>query len=579
MLRSISNIPKDRVYFSLITLVGLLRFVNLDFLDLQAWDEALYAVRAEGILRFGSWVDQSSFSIDGLYSALHPPLYVWLTTFSFAIFGVTEFAARLFSTVFGGLTLLAIYQIGKRISDAEVGLLAALLYGLNPFVAFFARQGQFDAALVFFLTLSVLAVIAALDGSKIRYTLASGAAVGGALMTKLFVGFGIPLSYGIWMAFQRADQRRSHMKILGVCLTVAALVALPWHVYMTLIHGTGDPLFFLTSSALVERTFWGVEGNIKSLEIFYFINQLIVLFPAGIVWFGFGLFRELRDRGSAWFFLGVWFLVFFIIFSIVRTKLAVYSLPMLVPASLIAAKVLREIVEGHHSARTFALMVSGTAFSVLWASSQLWRNVTKSIAASLLRLQLPLWTDTLIIVPFVIIAAGIALFLVYSLRGTWIERWRKPLPYLLLGPSFAICSYHLFVLDTSQYKDGATELMQFVRQTVPSRIVVAGYERNPQLTYYFEGADIGWNDEISLRRIIPPKERGLFRSWLMDEVAREPDDALVIVEKDKFVRYENVTVEEVIPPDYALVFESRRYAAFRRTKPTQLAHISPGALP
>lgn len=83
----------ERLYVFALLAVGLLRFLNLGFEDLQAWDEALYAVRAEGILRFGGFLDQTQFSIGGLYSSLHPPLYVWLTSVSFFLFGVTEFAA------------------------------------------------------------------------------------------------------------------------------------------------------------------------------------------------------------------------------------------------------------------------------------------------------------------------------------------------------------------------------------------------------------------------------------------------------------------------------------------------------
>ena len=57
MFSQLTEPTKEKVYLALITLTGLLRFVNIGFLDLQAWDEALYAARAEGILRFGGWKD------------------------------------------------------------------------------------------------------------------------------------------------------------------------------------------------------------------------------------------------------------------------------------------------------------------------------------------------------------------------------------------------------------------------------------------------------------------------------------------------------------------------------------------
>ena len=113
----------ERTYAIALAAVALMRFVNLGFLDLQAWDEALYAVRAETIAQFGAILDQTPFSIGGLYSSLHPPLYVWLTSVSFLLFGVTEFAARFFSAIFGG----NMEKINALIA-ACVGIVAVLAF-------------------------------------------------------------------------------------------------------------------------------------------------------------------------------------------------------------------------------------------------------------------------------------------------------------------------------------------------------------------------------------------------------------------------------------------------------------------
>jgi hypothetical protein len=102
---------------------------------------------------------------------------------------------------------------------------------------------------------------------------------------------------------------------------------------------------------------------------------------------------------------------------------------------------------------------------------------------------------------------------------------------------------------------------------------VAGFDRNPQLTFYLEGADIGWRDDIEVRRLKPPTERSQLRTWLSQQTKDLPGDALVVVEKDKFIRYEWVTTEELIPLNFSLVFDSRRYAVFQRTPSTELAHL------
>jgi len=576
VLEGFSDIKRERLYLAGIAGVALMRFLNLGFLDLQAWDEALYAVRAESILRFGGWIDQTRFTIDGLYSSLHPPLYVWLTTMSFGAFGVSEFDARFLSTVFGGLTLLVIYRIGKQLGDARLGFFAALLFGLNPFVTFYARQGQFDTTLVFFFSLAVLFLLRAEKEQSSKDALFAGIAVGAALMTKLYVGLGIPLVYCLWIILKPSERRAESWKRFGVSLIAAIIVALPWHLYMTIAHGEGDPLFFLRASALFERSLYGVEGNVKPLEVLYFFNQLFVLFPAGVAWFGHGLFAAVREKKADWYMLAVWFLVFFLVFSLMRTKLAVYLLPMLVPSSLIGAREISKVVRGTYSQRGVAIFLVTTGLSVLWASSQAWRNATKSIISGLLRLHLPPAVEATGFLTILLLASCVLALSYLTVRRGWVDRVRGAVPYLLFVPSFIVCYYQVIGYDRFQYKDGAAELAAFIVERLPSKIVVAGYERNPQLTYYLEGADIGWREDLSVKRIVPPKDRSGFRSWLTEQLSGEPDDILVVIEKDKFIRHEWVTAAEVIPPDYAVVFESCRYAAFQRMQLIHYARLLSG---
>jgi hypothetical protein len=562
---------RNRVFLLVLLAVGLLRFINLGFHDLQAWDEALYAVRAEGILIFGGIFDQTPFSIGGLYSSLHPPFYVWLTSISFLLFGVTEFAARFFSALLGGLTLIVVYHIGKELQDEKTGFVAAMLFGLNPFVTFLARQGQFDTTLVFLLTLSMLFYLRLETLKSTRYAGYAGLAVGTALMTKLFVGFGLPLTFFLWKAFTQKDEEKLRWRQFFLSVGIALLVALPWHVYITIARGFGNPLFLLDASAVFERSLYGVEGNVKPLEVLYFVNQLFVLFPLGIIWFLFGLYRVFKEREKLWMFPALWFTVFFVVFSVMRTKLSVYALPMLVPASLLAAREILKFTAGSYSSRLTAFFIGGTGLSLLWASNQEWRNLAKSIPAALFAARIPDTATFVQFLPFVVFLCSI-LFLTFALyKNEKISLVRSPLPTLLLLPSFLMTFYNVVGYDQYQFNDGAQGLAKFVEERQPSIMVVAGFDRNPQLTFYLDGADIGWRDELEIRRITPPKIRAEFRSWLSEQASVLPKDALVIVEKDKFIRYEWVTAEEVTPLDYSLVYDSKRYAVFQRVQPTQLA--------
>ena len=569
----------ERLYVFALLAVGLLRFLNLGFEDLQAWDEAVYAVRAEGILRFGGFLDQTQFSIGGLYSSFHPPLYVWLTSISYLLFGVTEFAARFFSAVFGGLTLFVVYRLGKELHSAKAGFLAAMLFGLNPFVTFFARQGQFDTTLVFFLSVAILFYSRLDSKRRTSSVMLAGLAVGAALMTKVFVGLGIPLTFVLWKASAQSNKEKGLWKAFLLSLAVMILIAAPWHVYMTVVRGHGNPLFFFDVTSLIERSFSGIESNVKPLEVFYFVNQLFVLFPLGVTWLCFGLYRIFKSKDRSWLLMAVWFALFFVTFSLMRTKLAVYLLPMLLPASLIAAREIVELSTGMYSNRLAAFLIGGTGISFLWASNQSWRNLTKTIAADILHGHLPDFTTMLMYLPFMVLLVSTVFlsFLVYNKDK--LHQFRPAISILVLLPSFVLSFYNVVRYDQYQYKDGARELADLIDERQPSTIVVAGFDRNPQLTFYLDGVDIGWRDDIRVKRVAPPANRSQFRVWLSEQTGDLSSDGLLIVEKDKFIRYEWVTAEEVNPVDFTLVFESKRYAAFQRIPSTQLALLTRRPIP
>jgi hypothetical protein len=244
---------------------------------------------------------------------------------------------------------------------------------------------------------------------------------------------------------------------------------------------------------------------------------------------------------------------------------------MLVPASLLAAREILRFATGSYSSKLTALFLGGTGVSLLWASNQEWRNIAKSIPSSLFAARLPDSVTFVQFLPFIVFLCS-ALFLTFTLyRSGKISLIRSSLPALLLLPSFLMTFYNIVGYDQYQFNDGADGLARFVAERQPSAIFVAGFDRNPQLTFYLDGADIGWRDDIEIRRITPPKFRSEFRSWLSEQVSILPCDALVVVEKDKFVRYEWVTAEEVAPLDYSLVYESRRYAVFQRIQAAHLA--------
>jgi len=285
------------------------------------------------------------------------------------------------------------------------------------------------------------------------------------------------------------------------------------------------------------------------------------------------MYRVFRNRDHGWILLAIWFIVFFVVFTLMRTKLAVYLLPMLVPASLIAAYSLVAVGNEFFSKRLTAICLGATGIAFVWASNQTWRNETKSFIAELFHAHLPSQSEIMAYLPFLVILSGV-LFIAYALyKREDFVRLSLLIPSIILLPAFVTCFYTIVAVEQFEYRDGGHDLAEFIAEHQPTTLLVAGFDRNPQLTFYLDGADIGWREDIEVRRLKPPTDRSQFRGWLSRQTRDLPGDALVVVEKDKFIRYEWVAAEELIPHDFSLVFDSRRYAVFQRTPSTELAHL------
>lgn len=565
----IRTIPEHKLYLFLIVLVGLSRFINLGFHDLQAWDESLYAVRAIGVVELGHWIDQTEVSIDGLYSSFHPPLHVWLTSLAYFLFGINEFSARFISALLGGILLLVIYFIGKELHSPKAGVFSSLLFALNPFVTFYSRQGQLDMTMTFFITLSGYFIIRGLKGGRTLFYPMAGIALGCALLSRSFVGLGIALAFLFFILLQ--SEKRQLLKSFFIVSLLGSLIPFPWYLYMTLVHGSGDPFFFLTSADLWKRIVLGFEENIKPLGPMYYLNQLFVLLPAGVIWFFAGTIRIIRERDYFSIFLLIWFLTFFIVFSAVESKLAVYILPALIPFSLIAGKEIATFLEKKTWNRSSLLILAATMISFVWSLNQEWRDAVRTFFSGLFSLD---WTiqpsmDGLIHFSATIIFTLFFLYLIYRFIP-W-SRFRRFVPVAYFFPLFFLTLFHIMVLNRYQYDDGAARLARFLASRGYSKLVVAGYERNPQLTYYLNGIDIGWRDDVIFERIVPPKDSLAFRSWLSKEIQSRGSDYIFIIEKDKFIRYHSIDAMRIAPLNYSSIFESKRYTVLARVIAPDLA--------
>ena len=230
--------PVIRHLCILLALCGILLFWNLGALGLTDRDEGRNAEAGREMLETGDWMSPT-FNYEPRYAK--PALVYWLMGASYKTFGVSEFAARFPSALFGLGLILMLYLFLARLRDANTALLAALMLALNLQMIGLNRMALTDSVLIFFTTLSLFAFWLGFQTSRERrpWLWICYAAMGIATLAKGPVGFLVPLIV-IALYLSLTKQWRLFWQegrpLAGTALTI--LIALPWYAGMWWLHGS-----------------------------------------------------------------------------------------------------------------------------------------------------------------------------------------------------------------------------------------------------------------------------------------------------------------------------------------------------
>lgn len=145
------NVKRPLIILGLITLLGaFLRFWNLGSMPPSLnWDEVSHGYNAYSILKTGR--DEWGVFMPHIFRAFGDyklPVYIYLTTFSVWLFGLTPFAVRFVSALAGTLAIPGIYLFTKelfkkhnhpRSTIHDLPTLVALLLATSPWHFFISR--------------------------------------------------------------------------------------------------------------------------------------------------------------------------------------------------------------------------------------------------------------------------------------------------------------------------------------------------------------------------------------------------------------------------------------------------------
>jgi 4-amino-4-deoxy-L-arabinose transferase-like glycosyltransferase len=304
-------------------------FINLGSGVLWAADEQTYSQWAFHMVRTGDYLTPWAFGVSTFWIA-KPPLNMWLMSIAYQVFGVNNFASRFFSAVFGTLSLVLVFYLGKKLYNAYVGFLSAIVLGTFTTFYAFARLAMTDVPLVFFILGSMyFFVLSEKSETTNRYAVLSGLFFGLALITKQIEALLIPLIIFTYLIATKRSVRFLFTKHFTLFWGVGLLFFSPWLIYMDIRFGFKFWQWFFVY-ADVTRTVSPIEGHVGGY-LFYFSylanneNLLWVIllpFAAGLCAFNAVIKRLKEDT-----LILAWISIVLAVFTFAQTKLYWYILP------------------------------------------------------------------------------------------------------------------------------------------------------------------------------------------------------------------------------------------------------------
>jgi 4-amino-4-deoxy-L-arabinose transferase-like glycosyltransferase len=546
----------------IVAALALVRFIGLGFGELQAWDEALYALRSMGVLLFGAVWDQSALLPDGAYYAAHPPLYVWMSVLWTQIFGTEVWVFRLTSAIAAALIVVVLYRVLARRMSVVDALLAAAFFAVSPLAMFYSRQGQLDLVLALFMFLAVLGAARHARTGAIAPLAGAVFALGAALMTKSLFALIVPV--GLLLAGFRTEGAVRRRLIVAAFLTpiLSMPLWLPWLWSWIGTHAGGDVLALFEGRTPLARTLAGGEGVAKASGAFYYLNQLVVELSVLFPLFAIGIVRAaLAREGATITVLAAVAVVHLFVVHLPASSFAVYLIPLLPLACIIAVHVMRRVPDWDplEQSVTFAAML----LSALWSASSALRASVRDLFAALARLETPAGGDIAAVVAASTFAAAAVLLVIVLHRRELVDRSVRIFAVGVTAIIAVATLVRIWFVDPAACTDGAAAIAARVQELPVRDIALVGDGENPQLTWYLGGRDAGWisHDERRYLRL-QPRLRGV--EGVRDVLAQMHATGAVgvILEKDLGRDGRLLFRKDALPDDAVLLLETSRYALY-----------------
>jgi 4-amino-4-deoxy-L-arabinose transferase-like glycosyltransferase len=333
------NIKKHKilVYKLIIVLTAALLFIPfLGGVHLFDWDEINFAESAREMI-----VSRDYINVQINFKPFweKPPLFIWLQVLSMKIFGINEFAARFPNAVCGILTLLMLFETGRRVYDEKFGIIWVMAYSGSFLPFFYFKTGIIDPWFNLFIFSGIyFSILFTHNAGKKnnRHLVLSAVLIGLAILTKgpvaLIIFILTVLIYWIFNGFKLSINFLNILTFAVILVFVGGF----WFI-LQIISGNSDIILDFINYQI--RLFQTKDAGHGGFLLYHFVILLVGVFPASVFALQ-GFIKHPADNIYQRSFIK-WMIILFwvvlILFTIVRTKIVHYSSLCYFPLTYLAA--------------------------------------------------------------------------------------------------------------------------------------------------------------------------------------------------------------------------------------------------
>lgn len=349
-------------YFMLLLLIIAVAcfnvFYNVGVAAVDNWDEARHGVNAYEMLKNHDYLVNTYFYEKDYYN-LKPPISYLAVILGYQLFGYNLLGLRVVSGIAALLTVLLVAAYTKHAFGSLASLLtAAILATTCQYILHHcARTGDADSLFVFFFTASLLAM--ALIKENIRWLYLSGLCFALAFLTKSWHAFPILAVIGSYLVLT-GWWSRLRFRNWGILIAVAALPILSWGALRFFQDGW---TFFkmMIQLDLLARSARPLEGHIGGMGYYFGVLKgnygYWLAFLLIVLLLHFVLGNRLLPPDKPRLAIILWIVVPFVLFTLARTKLAWYVIPIYPAVAIWLGEMMSRIIRGSTEHRAWQTLI------------------------------------------------------------------------------------------------------------------------------------------------------------------------------------------------------------------------------